>query len=258
MLSPQALIRVIVQRALSSLNADNTNIDVGARAWSRGELASMPVVRKAHVLADEGSYYLANNNQTGIATGTPAAFSATAPFLVIENHNAPASGLRCYLDYLALVTTAAGGWASGGVNIQLVAAIDVGVFRYSSGGSQITNINNANTEVGNGTGNIAVYAGAITATAASAAVRNVVGLRTLRPAVSTTVADVIGELKVLNFGGVEAMLNGAITVASANMISHPMPPLVIGPGSSALIYLILNGTTPSAASYAPELGYWVR
>jgi hypothetical protein len=42
------------------------------------------------------------------------------------------------------------------------------------------------------------------------------------------------------------------------MISHPLPPIVLGPGHSALIYYVLNGTTPSAASFAPELGWWER
>jgi hypothetical protein len=47
-------------------------------------------------------------------------------------------------------------------------------------------------------------------------------------------------------------------VANANQISLPLPPIVIGPGHSANIHYIMNGTTPGAVSYAPEIAWWER
>ena len=39
--------------------------------------------------ADEGSYLVANNGQTGIIEGTPTAFAATTPTLILDNNEDP-------------------------------------------------------------------------------------------------------------------------------------------------------------------------
>jgi hypothetical protein len=250
------MIRGLVQRALPFLKPDSTDNDVGLRLWPYGEVATQPLIRKAHGLADEGSYFVANNAQTGVASPAVATFTAASPLLIVQN-GYPVGGPRVYLDYLALVTTAAGGWASAGVNEQLTVVVDT-ANRYSSGGTTLTPQNpNTGALVGSAP-QVGVYFGAPTATSAGASARTICGLRILRPAVSATVADVIGELKILNFGGVEATMNGSITIANANQIPHPLPPVVIAPGGTALVYFTLNGTTPSAASFAPELGLFVR
>ena len=55
MLSPQALVRGIVQRALpSATNPDNINSDVALRQFPYGEIATQPIVRKAHNLESKG------------------------------------------------------------------------------------------------------------------------------------------------------------------------------------------------------------
>lgn len=255
--SPSAVFRSFVQRALASILPDNPNVDTAIRLASYGELYNQPLIRKVHNLVDEGSYFVANNNQAGIAGPAVASFGATTPLLIVTNNYPASSNLRVYLDYLALVTTAAGSWASAGVNEQLVLVVD-SANRYSSGGNTLTP-NNPNPGAASSTApKVGVYFGTPTASAAGSSAATISGLRILRPAVSATVPDVVGELKVLNFGGVEAMLNGSITIANANMISHPMPPVVLPPGASALLYFILNGTTPGAVSFAPELGLFVR
>lgn len=206
--------------------------------------------------ADEGAYFVANNAQTGVAMTTTLAFSATAPFVIIQN-TAAAGGKKIYLDYLDLVTTAAGSAASGLTLIQAAVYVD-SILRYSSGGSVLTaNIASPNISV-SPTSVAAVYAGAITAAAASAA-RAICGLRTIRPTVSATVADVVGETKHFSFSGGALAHGGAITVASPNVIPVQMPPIIVGPQQSALIYLFYAaGGTPVAASYAPELGWSER
>lgn len=255
----QALLTGWVSRILPQAETDN---DPGTvRLWKYGEIVTVNMVRKQHALADEGSYFVTNNAQTGIATSAIATFTATSPVCIIANTDSPGqyqNAKRIHLDYLNLTTTAAGGWASAGVNVQLAVYLDDGN-RYTSAGTDLSNaIVCPNNDAPIRASVARAYFGALVASAATGNVRAVCGLRTLRPAVSATVADVIGESKHLNFGGTEAMLNGSITVAAANMISMPLPPVVIGPGKCALIYLILNGTTPSAASYLPELGWWER
>jgi hypothetical protein len=256
--SPRALVSALVQRYLPGPAIDDVDVDKPVRAGRYRELYSLSLVRKAHLLADEGSYRLANNNQTGIATPAVTAYGATTPMLTVFNSDTvSATGKRIYLDYLALITTAAGSFASAGVNLQIAVDLDTGD-RYSSGGTDLSSLI-TNPNMDSAQSSIAkVRFGNITATAATGAVRHPVGLRILRPVVSATVADVVGEQKMLNFGPVEQMLNGSITVANANNIPLAMPPLIIGPQQSALIYFIMNGTTPGAVSYAPELAWFER
>jgi len=255
----ETLVRGLVSRALPQPSSDGVRDGNVIRASRYGEPFVMPVIRKQHLLADEGSYFTTNNAQTGIATPAVATFGATTPVAVIANTDTPGqNGKRIYLDLMTLITTAAGSWASAGVNEQLMIYLDAGD-RYTSGGTDLSNlIVNPNMDAPVRNSIARVRFGNITAAAATGAVRCINGLRILRPAVSATVPDVVGETKVLNFGGVEAMLNGSITVASANMISVPLPPIIIGPQQCALIYFVLNGTTPGAVSFAPEFGWFER
>jgi hypothetical protein len=256
MLSPQALIRGIVQSLLPSSNVDSTNNDVALRLDAYGGQFVQARVRKTHALAKEGSYFVTNNAQSGIAMTATAVFAATTPFIVIQN-NATIGGKSINLDYINLVTTAAGSAASGLTLIQATLVLD-SILRYTSGGSNLTsNKVSPNMALASAASIASIYCGAITAAAAGALARTLCGVRTVRPCVSATVADVIGETKLFNFGGVEAMLNGSITVANANNVPVPMPPCIIGPQQSALLYLYYAAAgTPVAASYAPEVAWW--
>lgn len=256
MLAPQALMRLISQRARPTFNPDSVNNDTTLRGGSYGEAFSLSLVRKSHLLADEGSYFVTNNGQTTLSTNNGTAFSATAPFIIVQNGNALASGLRLYLDYIALVTTVAGSAASAASSINAAVVID-NTLRYSSGGSNLsTNIVSPNMDASVSSG-ANVFAGVVTATAASGAARTIVGQRILRPTVSATVLDVIGEQKLINFGNVEGA-QGSFTLANANMITNSLPPIIIGPGGSALFYIWTTSTTPVTPQYIPELGFWVR
>ena len=56
---------------------------------------------------------------------------------------------------------------------------------------------------------------------------------------------------LFNFGGVEGTQTGNITLANANIIPVPMPPVVLGPGHSALLYIWFQGaTTPATGTFA--------
>lgn len=205
---------------------------------------------------DEGAYFVANNAQTGIAMTTTVAFDATKPFIIVQN-TAAAGGKKIYLDYIDLVTTAAGSAASALTLIQMALYMD-GILRYSSGGTDLSaKIVSPNMAL-SPTSVAAVYAGQITPAAASAA-RVVSGLKTIRPTVSATVADVVGELKHFSFAGGASSHGAPITAASPNVISIPLPPVVIGPQHSMLFHLFYAaGGTPVAASYAPEIGWYER
>ena len=256
MLSPQALIKGLVQRALpASPTLDGPNVDVAMRQSSYGELFTMPLIRKQHGLADEGSYYVAHNNQSALAPTYNTAFTATNPFFLIQNNSQ--IGQRLYLDYVALtaavamVSTTTQGYEA------LTVVID-NTLRYSSAGTALT-ISNANMLAPTGPP-VTAYAGAVVATAASGAARTIVGQRNIRPALSATVPNVIGDTNIINFGSVEGAASTiSITAGQSNVMPHAVPPVVIGPGHSALVYIywpVLSA--PSAGTFVPELGFWMR
>lgn len=258
-LETNANILGVAGRSIPSAKSDGLTPNV--RLTRNGDLYTMQLSSKQHALADEGSYFVTNNSVTGIAGPAVAAWTASVnPACVITNLDATDSSTskRMYLDYVHLYATAAGGWASAGVNVQAVVVLDDGD-RYSTGGTDLSNnIVSPNNGVSSVSSIAKVRFGNITPTAATGSARIISGLRALRPAVSATVAHVIGDSIQLNFGSSEAGGPGSITVASPQMLSIPMPPVVIAPGKSALIYLILNGTTPTASSYAPEIAWWER
>lgn len=254
MLSPQALIRGIIQRALPSPNVDSPSQDAGSRFWTYGENTVISLIRKSHALAEEGTYFTVNNAQTAIAPTFGTAFAAANPFLLVQNQSA----YRLSLDYAALTAVVAGACTTAVGYTALAVVID-NILRYTSGGTNLTSLIVSPCMGVAAPGGIQVYCGAITANTASASARTVVGIRNIRPGVSTTVMNVIGDCHLLNFGGVEGMMNGSITVANASLVPTPLPPIVIGAGHSALIYLWYPVvTSPSAATYAPELGFWLR
>lgn len=261
MLSPSALFKGIVSRNLPAAFMDNSQVDVPSRFDRFGEQFVVPIVRKQHALASEGSYFLTNNNsQTGLLSTPATGFVATTPAMIVFNNDSPTSSnyKRINLDFLNLVTTVVGSAASALVNLQAALYIDNGN-RYVSGGTEITaNIVSPNMDL-RPASITKVYFGALTASAATLSARAISPLRVIRPAVSGTVLDVVGETKLFNFGGVEGALNGSITIANANFITVPMPPVIIGPNQSALLYLWQNvGATNVAATYAPELAWWER
>jgi hypothetical protein len=253
MLSPQAFMRGLVQRALPPYNPDSINNDVGSRYGAYGESYVLSMVRKQHLLADEGSYFVATNNQTAIVPTYGTSLVATSPFITIYNSNTVA---RLYLDYIALVAVVAGAQTTT-AGYTAISVVTDSINRFTSGGSSLTaNIVNPNQAAAATSGAI-INCGAIVAPAASAA-RTIVGLRNIRPSVSTTVINVVGDMNLLTFGSVEGA-TGSIVIGNANIMPQALPPVIIGPGQSVLLYIWYPVVSaPSAATYAPEIGFWVR
>jgi hypothetical protein len=254
-ISNQALVKGLVARTDPAPNSDSANNDVALRQSTYGELVTMPMVRKAHVLADTGAYYVCNNAQTAIVPTYGTALVATSPFIVISNGSATS---RLYLDYIALTCIVAGACTTT-VGYTACAIYIDNILRYTSGGTNLTTtVYNPNMMFGANNSAASIYCGAIVAPAASGAVRPICGLRNIRPGVSTTFFSAAGDMNLLTFGSVEGA-TGSITIANANIMPQAFPPIVLGPGHTALLYLwwpIL--TAPSAATYAPEIGFWVR
>lgn len=240
--------RGVVSRALPQAAYDN--ITATQRLGRYQEEYVIPIVRKQHALADEGTYFTTNNAQAGLATAAaPTTFSATNPFLLIYNSDSPSNPAyrRIYLDFATLIATAAG---TAGASVQAAVTID-STNRYSSGGTNLTaNIVSPNMDIGARSSVANVYAGNITASAASAAARTTVGNRFLKTGI-----PVVGDQYCVNFGAVENLFS--IATATLTFSSQSVAPCIIGPGQSALVHLWLP-TQSAASSFIPELAWWER
>ena len=258
MATPRQIVQGITARFLPGAVQDTNEAPV--RLGRYGEMLALSIGRKQSSLGVEGTYFVTNNAQTAIASPLITSFTAASPMLSISNYDALSNSnwKNIELDYVNLVTGTAGAFVSGGVNAQLMIVLDT-IERYSSAGTDLTpNIVNCNTGSAAKSSIAKVRFGQLVASAPTGSARTLVGLRILRPIVSTTVMDVAGEQKQLNFGGVEANINGSITAANANNIPVALPPIVIGPGGCALIYYVMNGTTPSAQTFFPEVAWSER
>src|SRR5579872_2644188 len=96
----------VVSEIKPSGQADGNAPVANARGGRYRELFVRSLTPTKHELASEGSYFVANNAQTGqiSAATTPAAFVATTPWIIIYN-NAPAANAlspRIYVDYCLL------------------------------------------------------------------------------------------------------------------------------------------------------------
>lgn len=215
-------------------------------------------------LTGEGSYFVTNNGQTAITGQTDTAFTATHPTIAIYNSDTasnPAAKRLC-LDFIYLLN---GGTAFSNAtsNTGTFCAVTIDAQDGVTGGTLLTP-NNANMD--SGTKSLAVIrAGALVAPAVTAAARTIVGQRLVRCPVSATALTLANlDQFLFNFGGVDismALPNGASATLEANVVGRTinLPPIEIGPGHSAWIYVFsVAGGAVTAGNFLPEIGHWER
>jgi len=175
---------------------------------------------------------------TGVAQTT---WVATTPTMTIRNSGA-AGQRSIYMDFIQVNILTQGG--ATGTMVQGGLVTDV-ITRYSSGGTAMTNITNAN--VGSSTtSNAIVHGGAITAAAASTDVRYMsrFGLKNAREAV--------GDQYTIKFGAQHAYapLVGAV----------PVGPVIIAPETThtLLFYMWIPGLSTTAPTGDIVVGWWER
>ena len=235
-----------VDRTKPHPELDGTDTD--PRLSRYREQMVIPSVLLKHPLVDEGSYFTCNNAQTGLATAAaPTAFSATNPFLLIYNPSRPSDDFaqRIYIDYLMLLATAAG---TGGTSLQMAVTRD-NSNRYVSGGTELT-LGITNTGPTSQASIAKVYCGNITASAATASAKTLVGNRFVKGAI-----PVAGDQYTFRSGS--ASMADGITISTIMANVQNLPPIVLGSDESLLVHLWLPAQS-AASSFAPELGWWER
>ena len=104
-------------RAIPSPQSDQKAPVTNVRGGRYGEQYVLPLISTKHLLADEGSYFIATNPTPGaaLAYNVQAAFSDTVPLLYIQNNDSKANplGKRMYLDYIKLICSVAPASSTG-------------------------------------------------------------------------------------------------------------------------------------------------
>jgi hypothetical protein len=272
MLTPGSILKLLTRRFLPPASPEGSESEGYIRGLRYGEAGVMSMIRKAHLLADEGSYFVANNAQTGIVEGLQTGFVVTAPTLYLANTADPGepTAKSIGLDYIDLSVQTIGVTATAVQGKALALYLDKGN-NYSSGGTDLSGkIWAVNPRVGANASLAKLYFGALTTVTPAVSkglTRPIVGQRTYRmPVTATTVPDAVGDRLRLEFGNVEseaAAQFGTTGALMANVYQTVLkvPPIVIPPGWSLALYtwdLVSGGTYTTGVTWLPEAGWWER
>lgn len=231
-----------------SKNADGTSVVLPSRTGSYSEAAVLPYGTGRMAMADEGSYYVAQNATVGTQlTGHVApAIADTNTKSILHFFNGGL--LDVYLDYLVLTTVVANASATA---VDFLAWTDSkGSTGLTSGGTPIATIANTRSNSTNTSG-ITLTAGACV----TAPVTNIkrVLQRTVKPYIGVAL-----DSYSFVFGNAAWAPTGYALITAVTHTITSCAPIVIGPGGN--FYFVQTG--PSGASTAMtfefEMGYWER
>lgn len=268
MLAPGALFKGLVRRFLPAPLPEGPEAEGYLRLARYNEAAVMSLIRKAHPLTDEGSYFVTNNAQTGIIDGAAASFAVTTPTLYVANTADPndASAKSIGMDYIDLTVSVVGATTTC-VSKLFAIYLDKGN-NYSSGGTDLSSkVWALNPRIGANASVAKCYFGALTTTTPTVVkgtTRPIVGERQYRMPVSTSVPDAVGDRLRIEFGSVEGEAQGQIGTTGALMANVfqsvvKVPPILIPPGWSMALYLLAQtGAYGTGTTYLPEAGWWER
>jgi hypothetical protein len=243
----------ITGRALPGSYSDNAQQP--PRFGMYGETYVSLLSSPRHILADEGTYFIAHNATNDAATtiaghAAPVLADAdatmTKPFLHAVNNAAATSRVRAYLDFIEIEVVTAG---ANGTQACWAIELDTGATRITSAGTALTKVNpNMQSTT---TATLAPTAGAIVVGAESANVRYL-GHGTHRPSI-----EIAGDKYLYVFGG--NPLHGSVTAAAAvrNHVVN-LPPVILGPTDAILLALHGQASQDAAGVYKVRMGWWER
>jgi len=239
-----------INKLRGTKSADGTAVVLPSRTGSYGEAYALPVGTGRMMMADEGSYYVAQNATVGTQlTGHVApAISDTNTKSIIHFYNPATSGKDVYLDYLVLTTVVANASATA---VDFLAWTDQkGATGLTSGGTAITSIANTRADSTNTTG-ITLTAGACV-TAPATNIHRVLQ-RTVKPYIGVA----LDSYSFVWGNGAWAPTGYALITAVTNTITS-CAPVVVGPGCN--FYFVQTGPSGAATAmtFEFEMGFWER
>ena len=200
--------------------------------------------------ADEGNYYHVTNAlpSTPITDAVRTTYSSTSGLFYINNTDTPVltggQGTRIYMDFLRLLVNIV---PASATSFQYLVTID-NIVRYSSGGTQLTTVNNSSMDSGH-TALATVFFGAVTLAAASASVRQ------LSRGILRGQIPIANDVLILDFTMPPHASTGA---ATAGIIVDSPGPAIIGAGHSLIVHTWYPGNSATAAQFEVEAGFWQR
>lgn len=237
-----------VGRALPSPVADS--VQSPQRLGRYGELSVLPFGNYRHMLADEGSYFFAQNATEDAAT-TLAGHAApvladlyTKPFLFLRNADVATSLKRVYLDYIQIEVITAG---ANGTSDNWSAELDTGASRNTSAGTALTK---ANPNMQSSATSVLTTVGGAPVAAAATANQRKLGHGVFRPVIAVT-----GDKYMFKFGQDPVENNVVVTANTHHIVA--MPPVVLGPTDQFLLHLYAP-SQDAAGVYKVRMGWWER
>jgi hypothetical protein len=242
-------LNVEIDRQLPDAESDSTEKPL--RGGRYGEAYSIPIWPEKWTLSDEGTYQIGTSPVpgTGIAFAVNASVSETAGnFIYLKNNESQGNtrAKRIYMDYLRLICTAI---PAAGVSGQFFLKVD-NKDRYTSGGTQITPVN---ANIDSGTGTVGqFYAGAITTIAPSPSARTI-GRGVLR-----SIIPALNDEYIFSFGQDSAGSGISLATSTAQRMTIPCGPLVIGPQNNLCLQLWFPSNAVTPASFEIDAGWSER
>ena len=236
-----------IARTRPTRTADGTSVVTPSRTGAYGEAYVQGVAPERWTLADEGSYFVAQNATFGTALTAHAAPAIadtdTKPFIHLYN----AGPTTVWLDYLWMTNVIANASATA---VGFAVYVDAkGATARSSGGTAITPVNvNGSSSVATA---VTMYAGAVVAAPTSSR-------RTMQRIVRAYIGVALDQY-TFSFGGGLQGINTPILLASgvANTYTAAAP-VSCGPGGNIMICQISPSGASTAATFEFELGWSER
>lgn len=237
-----------INKLRGTKNADGTGVVTPSRTGSYAEAYVLPVSIGRVQLADEGSYYVAQNATVGTQlTGHVApAIADTNTKSIIHFYNG--GTLDVYLDYIVLTTVVANASATA---VDFTAYTDSkGATCLTSGGTAISTIYNTRSNSTNSTG-ITLTAGACV-TAPTSNVKRVLQ-RTVKPYIGVA----LDSYSFVFGNGAWAPTGFALITAVTHTLTS-CAPVVVAPGGNFCFCQIGPSGASTAMTFEFEMGYWER
>lgn len=237
-----------VNRTRGTKNQDGTSVVTPSRTGSYSEAYALPLSSGRHLLADEGSYYVAQNATVGTQlTGHVApAIADTNTKSIIHFYNS--GTLDITLDYLVLTTVIANASATA---VDFLAWTDnKGATGLTSGGTAITSIANTRSNSTN-TPSMTLTAGACI----TAPVTNI--HRVLQRVVKPYIGVALDSYSFVFGNGAFGVTGYALITAITHTLTS-CAPVIIGPGGN--FYFVQTGPSGAATAmtFEFEMGFWER
>lgn len=231
-------------------NTDGTAVAVPDRSGSYKEAAVLPYGTGRMAMADEGSYFVAQNATVGTQlTGHVApAIADTNTKSIIHFYNPATATKDVYLDFLVLTTVVANASATA---VDFLAWTDQkGSTGLTSGGTAITTIANTRGDSTNTSG-ITLTAGACVTAPATNIHR--VFQRTVKPYIGIALDSYSFVFGNGAWVPTSYLMSGAVTHTLTSVA-----PIIVAPGCN--FYFVQTGPSGSATAmtFEFEMGWWER